>query len=103
MFVRAGFPEPEVGGVITDEAGEFLAEGDLVWRTQRVVAEYQGAHHADIGRRSKDAGRSHLLERHGWRVRELFAEDVHRAPRRQDTLVAVAALLGLDPSTLLIT
>jgi len=103
MFVRAGFPEPEVGGVITDGAGEFLAEGDLVWRAERVVAEYQGAHHAGIERRSSDTGRRHLLEGHGWRVRELFAADVLRAPRRRDTLEAVAALLGLDPSTLLIT
>lgn len=103
MFVRAGFPEPEVGGVIVDDAGEFLAEGDLVWRAERVVAEYQGAHHAEIARRSADTGRRHLLERHGWHVRELFAEDVHRAPRRRDTLQAVATLLGLDPSTLHIT
>lgn len=102
MFVHAGFPEPEAGGVITDDGGEFLAEGDLVWRRERVVAEYQGAHHADLGRRSVDAGRRHLLERHGWAVRELFAEDVHRRPRRVDTLEAVAALLGLDASTLLI-
>ena len=103
MFVHAGFPEPEAGGVITDEAGEFLAEGDLVWRAQRVVGEYQGSHHADIGRRSMDAGRRHLLERHGWTVRELFAADVHRRARRIDTLEAVASMLGLDPSTLTIT
>ncbi|WP_404381677.1 hypothetical protein LL946_14080 [Knoellia locipacati] len=57
----------------------------------------------DIGRRSIDAGRRHLLERHGWAVRELFAADVHRRPRRIDTLEAVAVLLGLDPSTLTIT
>ncbi|MFW5471966.1 hypothetical protein ACOCJ5_01520 [Knoellia sp. CPCC 206450] len=103
MFVRAGFPEPEAGGLITDEDGEFLAEGDLVWRARRVVAEYQGAHHAEIGRRSADSGRRHLLERSGWQVRELFAEDVYRAPRRQAALEAVAAMLGLDPSTLHIT
>ncbi|MDT0214674.1 hypothetical protein Q9R29_12345 [Rothia sp. ARF10] len=102
MFVRAGFPEPEVGGVIVDDAGEFLAEGDLVWRSERVIAEYQGAHHADIARRSTDTGRRHLLEGHGWRVRELFAADVYRTPRRRDTLQAVAAMLGLDPATLFI-
>lgn len=103
LFLHAGFPEPETGAVITDEAGEFLAEGDLVWRQQRVVAEYQGAHHANIARRSADSGRRHLLERSGWQVRELFAEDGYRAPRRQAALEAVAAMLGLDPSTLLIT
>jgi hypothetical protein len=50
MFVHAGFPEPEPGGVINDDAGEFLAEGDLVWRSQRVIGEYQGADHAAIAR-----------------------------------------------------
>ena len=68
-----------------------------------MIAEYQGAHHADIARRSTDTGRRHLLEGHGWRVRELFAADVYRTPRRRDTLQAVAAMLGLDPATLFIT
>lgn len=103
MFVHAGFPEPEPGGVIQDEASEFLAEGDLVWRRERVVAEYQGSAHADIGRRSIDAQRRHLLEARGWRVRELFSEDVHRRPRRIATLESVAGLLGLDASTLAIS
>lgn len=103
MFVRAGFPEPEVCGVITDEAGEFLAEGDLVWRREKVIAEYQGSDHADIGRRSHDAQRRHLLEDHGWQVRELFAQDVYVRPRRMTTLEAVARMLDLDPATLTIT
>lgn len=103
MFVRAGFPEPEPGGVIKDEAGEFLAEGDLVWRRERVIGEYQGADHAEIGRRSIDANRRHLLEDNGWAVRELFAEDVYRRPRRVTTMEAVAQMLGLDPATLMIT
>ncbi|WP_353953225.1 hypothetical protein V6K52_07315 [Knoellia sp. S7-12] len=103
MFVSAGFPEPEPGGVITDEAGEFLAESDLVWRRQRVIAEYQGAHHTEIGRRSIDASRRHLLEDKGWAVRELFAADVYQQPRRVTSMEAVAQLLGIDPSTLMIT
>ena len=103
MFVQAGFPEPEAGGVVTDEAGEFLAEGDLVWRRERVIGEYQGAVHAAIGRRSLDAHRLHLLEDHGWAVRELFSDDVYKRPRRITTMEAVARLLRLDPSTLNIT
>jgi len=103
MFVHAGFPEPEAGGVINDGGGEFLAEGDLVWRRERVVGEYQGANHAEIGRRSIDAQRRHLLEDEGWAVRELFAEDVYRRPRRVATLEAVGRMLGIDPSTLMIT
>jgi GNAT superfamily N-acetyltransferase len=100
MFVDAGFPEPEVNAPVTDEAGEWLAEGDLVWRRQRVVGEYQGEHHADRRRRSEDAFRRTLLEEHAWRVRELWAEDVRRGPRRVATLTSFARALGLDPGRL---
>ena len=86
MFVDAGFPEPEVNAPLTDAAGEWLAEGDLVWRRQRLVGEYQGEHHADRHRRSADAFRQSLVEGHGWRVKELWAEDLHRGPRRRWTL-----------------
>lgn len=102
MFVRAGFPEPEVNGVVVDEAGEFVAEADLLWRSRRVVAEYQGAPHAEIRRRSGDEVRRRRLEALGHTVREIFSEDVHRTPRRVETLLFVARALDLDPATLLI-
>jgi len=102
MFVRAGFPEPEVNGVVCDEAGEFVAEADLLWRSRRVIAEYQGAPHAEIRRRSGDEVRRRQLEALGHTVREIFSEDVHRAPRRIDTLLFVARALDLDLATLLI-
>jgi GNAT superfamily N-acetyltransferase len=100
MFVGAGFPEPEVNAPLTDRAGEWLAEGDLVWRRQRLVGEYQGDHHADRHRRSDDAFRRDLVEAHDWRVRELWAEDLHRGPRRRWTLTRFAQALDLDPATL---
>ena len=100
MFVDAGFPEPEVNAPVTDAAGEWLAEGDLVWRRQRLVGEYQGEHHADRRRRSEDAFRRELLEDRGWRVKELWAEDLRRGPRRRATLTSFAQALDLDPSTL---
>jgi len=100
MFVGAGFPEPELNAPVTDSAGEWLAEGDLVWRRQRLVGEYQGEHHADRRRRSWDAFRRGLVESHGWRVRELWAEDLHRGPRRRWTLTSFAQALDLDPSSL---
>ena len=102
MFVRAGFPEPEVNISITDDLGEWLAEGDLVWRDKRVVGEYQGAVHGEIKQRSADSARGHLLRRHGWTVEELFADDVFRTPRRVDALRRFAEHLELDPRTLLI-
>lgn len=100
MFVHAGFPEPEVNAPVTDSAGEWLAEGDLVWRRQRVVGEYQGKHHADRRRRSQDAFRRGLVEGHGWRVKELWAEDLRPGPRRRWTLTSFARELDLDLSTL---
>lgn len=100
MFVDAGFPEPEVNAPLTDTAGEWLAEGDLVWRAPRVVGEYQGEHHAERKRRSEDAFRRRLLHDERWQVEELWAEDVRRGPRRRTTLLAFARALGLDPCTL---
>ena len=84
MFVDAGFPEPEVNAPVWDAAGEWLAEGDLVWRRHRLVGEYQGEHHAGRLRRSEDAFRRELLEDRGWRVKELWAEDVRRGPQAGD-------------------
>lgn len=100
MFVDAGFPEPEVNASLTDAAGEWLAEGDLVWRRHRVVGEYQGEHHADRRRRSEDAFRREILGAHAWRVKELWAEDIRRGPRRLATLTSFARALDLDPASL---
>ncbi|KGN33956.1 hypothetical protein N802_07980 [Knoellia sinensis KCTC 19936] len=102
MFVRAGFPEPEVNGIVLDEAGEYVAEADLLWRAKRVAAEYQGSVHADIKARSADEAKRRLLESLDHTVRELFADDVFRAPRRIDTLEFVARALDLDPRDLMI-
>lgn len=102
MFIRAGFPEPEVNGIITDEGGGWLAEGDLVWRAEQVIGEYQGEAHGGITRRSRDASRSRLLASRGWIVEELFAEDVFARPRRVDVLERMAGHLDLDPAALLI-
>jgi hypothetical protein len=103
MFVRAGFPEPEVNVPVTSANGEWLAEGDLVWRRQQVIGEYQGEDHSDRARRSKDSFRRDLVESHDWRVKELWAEDLRPGPRRRWTLTSVAVALDLDPATLRIT
>ena len=100
MFVRAGFPEPVVNMPIHDEAGEWLAEGDLVWESARLVGEYQGAHHGDIAQRSADSARGHLLGGHQWTVEELFSADVFTGPRRRAAMLRFAAHLDLDPHTL---
>ena len=102
MFHRAGFPEPEVNGALHAHGGGWLAEGDLVWRAQRVVGEYQGDVHAGIRNRSRDAHRKGLLEDEGWRVLEIFSEDLNDSSRRVQTLARFGAALRLDPGSLTI-
>jgi hypothetical protein len=100
MFVRAGFPEPEVNADVFDAHGGWLLEGDLVWRRQRVVGEYQGSDHASIKRRSADASRATVAEAEGWRILEIYAEDVYRGARRRACLTRFARELALDLSAL---
>ena len=98
MFVRAGFPEPEVNAAVLDAHGGWLLEGDLVWRRQRVIGEYQGSDHASIRRRSADASRASGAEAEDYRILEIFAEDVYRGARRRACLNRFARALCLDPS-----
>ena len=100
MFVRAGFPEPEVNADVFDSHGGWLLEGDLVWRRQRVIGEYQGADHASMRRRSADASRATCAEAEDYRIVEIFAEDVYRGARRRACLSRFARELCLDPSCL---
>lgn len=100
VFVDAGFPEPEVNGHVHTADGGWLAECDLLWRAQRVAGEYQGAVHAGIRARSRDAYRNGLLADEGWLVLEIFAED-HTDPYRKTLLLnRFARALDLDPATL---
>lgn len=100
MFVSAGFPEPAVNQAVYFADGGWLLEGDLVWEEQRLIAEYQGAHHADRRQLSVDRSRRNLAEDEGWRMLEIFAEDVFQAHRRAVLLRRAAVLLGIDPANL---
>ncbi|PKW26025.1 hypothetical protein [Phycicoccus duodecadis] len=100
VFHDAGFPEPEVNGHVHAAGGGWLAEGDLVWRAQRVIGEYQGSVHAGIRRRSEDSYRNGLLGDEGWTVLELFAQDLVPGARRVSTLRRFARALALDPARL---
>lgn len=68
LVLRAGFPEPEVNGVITNRYGAEIAHGDLVYRAQRVIVEYDGRQHADEGQFSVDIARLDELMEEEWRV-----------------------------------
>ncbi len=107
MFVRAGFPEPEVNADVRDRHGGWLLEGDLVWRPRGsikgVVGEYQGSDHASIKRRSADASRATVAEANEYQVIEIYAEDVYGGARRRACLTRFARALEIDPANLRIT
>jgi hypothetical protein len=95
LLRRAGLPRPEVNGTITDEHGGFLARGDLVFRRQRVIVEYDGEVHASMRQRAKDAARRAVLREHGWIVVEIVGEDM-RYPHRVVARVSSALRQGVD-------
>jgi hypothetical protein len=47
IIVRLGLPEPEVNAPILNRFGAFIAFGDLVYRTYRILVEYDGEQHFD--------------------------------------------------------
>jgi hypothetical protein len=102
MFHRAGFPEPELNAPVRDAHGGWLLEGDLVWRRQRVIGEYQGADHGSIKRRSADASRAGIAEDHDYRLLEIYSEDVFGGARRRACLHRFARALEIDPAELTI-
>ncbi|MFW5468863.1 hypothetical protein ACOCJ4_02330 [Knoellia sp. CPCC 206435] len=99
LVVRAGLPEPELNVAIHGPSG-WLLEGDLVWRRERVIAEYQGGHHGGRRRRSLDEARRALAEDEAWTVVEIYAEDHHRPPRRRALLRRLAGHLGVGTAGL---
>jgi len=77
VLVSAGLPEPEVNTDIVDDRGTFLARGDLVYRTPRVIVEYDGWYHErSAEQRQSDILRRERLEAAGWRLIIVTAIDM---------------------------
>ena len=69
FVVLAGFPEPEVNGVIMNSYGAQIAHGDLVFRAQRTILEYDGGQHRTSDTQfSIDIDRLDALMEDRWRV-----------------------------------
>ncbi len=81
LLRQARLPRPDVNGVIVSAAGLFLARGDLVFRRERVIVEYDGEVHAPMEQRAKDAARRARLREHGWIVVEVVGSDMHHPAR----------------------
>lgn len=76
-LVDRGLPEPEVNTNIHADDGRFLARGDLVYRRQRVLVEYDGWHHErDAWQRQRDHLRREDLEAAGWTVIVVTSADM---------------------------
>lgn len=89
-LIRAGLPEPELNVDISDDLGEFIARGDLVYRQWKVVVEYDGwQHERDEWQRQYDHLRRERLEGAGWRVIVVTNADF-RTPRTIARRIEVA-------------
>lgn len=69
IVIRAGYPEPEVNGIIRNSHGAEIARGDLVFRQYRSILEYEGRQHSEDPRQfAIDISRLDDLMDERWRV-----------------------------------
>lgn len=90
---EAGLPEPELNAGVTDHHGQWLAEVDFLWRFARVLAEYDGAHHADPAQFRRDARRRAALEAAGWTYVQITAGTLYRPQEWAELIARLRALL----------
>lgn len=78
-LIRCGLPEPDINVDIHDDHGQWLACGDLVYTTWKVLVEYDGwQHERDARQRQWDHLRREALEAAGWRVIVVTTADMSR-------------------------
>jgi very-short-patch-repair endonuclease len=95
MLVDAGLPEPQVNVRLTARDGSFLAEGDLVHVSARVVLEYEGDQHRTDKRVFRnDIRRRERYEDAGWSVIRVTADDMDLATNRREMLARVRQRLA---------
>jgi hypothetical protein len=78
LLVLAGLPRPEVQVVIRDDHDGFVARADFGYPEQRLVIEYDGAHHWN--QRRADDHRRDAMRSLGWEVLVVSAEDYYETP-----------------------
>ena len=77
LLVEAGLPEPEMNAVLLDDQGRFLGEVDLLYRSKRVVIEYEGDYHrVDKAKWRSDVLRYERMQDAGYRVIRITADDL---------------------------
>jgi Protein of unknown function (DUF559) len=76
LLVRAGFPRPQTQIAVRNEWGWADAYLDMGWEDVRVAVEYDGdQHRSSRYQYVKDIRRLEMLDRHGWFVVRVVAED----------------------------
>ncbi len=92
MIVFAGLPEPRIAQNVFDDSGGWIARLDLSYPDAKVAIEYDGSQHLTNRRQwTSDLMRRELLDRAGWRVIVLTAQDYYRRP--DHTLGRIEAVL----------
>jgi hypothetical protein len=90
LLIRAGLPRPRTQIPVRDEFGDPTAYLDMGWEDVMVAAEYDGDHHRRERKQyTRDIRRLERLERLGWIVVRVVAED-----RADDIVRRVRAALA---------
>ena len=92
--VDLGFPVPEVNLPLDDLDGQPLYWLDLGWREVRIAVEHNG-HAAHAGREDHDEARIRDLERRGWIVVVVGADDLRNPVRLEKELHEAFARRGV--------
>lgn len=88
LLMLEGIPRPQCNVNIFDE-GVWIARVDMAWIRHKLIVEYDGLVHLQEAQRRRDAQRRNLLQRAGWLVITVTADDL-RAPRALARLVSSA-------------
>jgi hypothetical protein len=96
VLVLGGLPEPELNAEVRDRDGTLLGHGDLVWRAERVVVEYEGdQHRTDQDQWNYDIRRYDDFAAAGWTVVRVPKESLRLGNR--PALIARVALALTRP------
>jgi very-short-patch-repair endonuclease len=67
-LLDSDLPEPAVQVPVLDSRGRVVAHGDLGYPEWKVLMEYEGRQHAEIGQFGWDVDRYSLMAADGWLV-----------------------------------
>ncbi|WP_219418717.1 DUF559 domain-containing protein [Pseudonocardia nigra] len=95
-IVDLGFPVPEVNYWVPTIDGQPLYELDQCWPKLRIAVEYNG-HAAHAERQDRDDARTRDLERRGWIVVIVRAEDLANTSRMERELADAFRRRGAYP------